>query len=286
MLYRARFKFTLPRLLNFLLLDRKNRCSLLKSINCRVFLEMNYGWASLRLILYLGLMLVCSACDEIKYGSVNDPFEGFNRRSHDFNLALDRNILRPVALNYAVYVPATIQTLISNAVENLSTPGDVANNLLQTDLENGVKGTVKFVINSSLGLGGIMRPAEAFGIQDEKTDFGETLHVWGVKEGPYLVLPFLGPSTGRDTFGTLADFSMDPIGRLLTVEGRTYSYGLKAADVLGARARLSKMFDSVLYKSIDSYEQTKLIYLQARRFELKGSQEDNYFDPYSEMFEE
>jgi len=254
--------------------------------NCRVFLEMIYGGASLRLILYLSMMLLCSACSGIQHSNSDDPFEGFNRKSHDFNQALDKNILRPVAMTYAVYVPANIQTFVSNAAENLSTPGDVANNLLQTDLENGVKNTVKFVLNFSLGLGGIMQPAEALGIKGEKTDFGETLHIWGAKEGPYLVLPFLGPSTARDTFGTLGDFRMDPMGRVLTAEGRAYSYGLKAADLLGTRSRLSNMFDSVLYESVDSYEQTKLIYLQARRFQLNGSQEEDYFDPYIEISEE
>jgi phospholipid-binding lipoprotein MlaA len=247
---------------------------------------MNYFGFSFRLILCLSLMPLLSACSSFQYGKVNDLFEGFNRKSDSFNQTLDKNLIRPLAMTYAAYVHEDIQILVANVADNLSTPGEVANNLLQGDLESGVKNTVKFVVNSTIGLGGIMQPAEALNIGGQEADFGQTIHVWGAKEGPYIVLPFLGPSTGRDTFGKLGDLAIDPMGRMLTVHGRALTYGVKVADVLGSRARFAAMFDSVLYDSADSYEQTKLIYLQARGFELNGAQENDYFDPYDEIFEE
>ena len=256
------------------------------SVKFRVFLEMIYGWGSFRLILCLSLFLPVTACSSLQQGENDDPFEGFNRKAHVFNQTLDKNLLRPLAMTYARNMPERLQFVISNVAENLSTPGDVVNNLLQADLESGFKNIVKFSLNSTLGLGGSVRLAEALNIQGKAGDFGQTLNAWGAQEGPYVVLPFLGPSTGRDTFGTLGDLTIDPMGSVLNAEALAFTYGVKVADVLGNRAQFAEMFDSVLYGSADSYEQAKLIYLQARRFELNGSQEKDYFDPYDEIFEE
>lgn len=286
LLYRYRYETTLPRLYNFLLCLYKFEYTLKVFLKYRISLKMNYCGILFRLILCLNLMPLLSACSSFQYGKADDPFEGFNRKSDLFNQTLDKNLIRPLAMIYAAYVDEDIQILVANVADNLSTPGDIANNFLQGDLESGVKNTFKFAVNSTIGLGGTTQPAEALDIVGKEADFGQTLHVWGAKEGPYLVLPFLGPSTGRDTFGRLGDLTIDPMGRVLTVQGRAFTYGVKVADVLGSRARFAVMFDSVLYDSADSYEQTKLIYLQARGFELNGAQEDNYFDPYDEIFEE
>ena len=215
----------------------------------------------------------------------NDPFEAVNRKVHHFNLALDRNIVRPVALTYVSIVKPDIQSALSNVADNLSTPDDVANNILQGDLESGVKNSLKFIINTTFGLAGLAKPAEKFGIIGEAGDFGQTLHVWGVPEGPFVVLPVFGPSTGRDTLGVLGDLSLDPLGPLMSEQAQLYSYGIHVADVLSKRGNYSTSLDSILYDSADSYKQMKLIYLQARRFELDGTLEDDYFDPYEEIFE-
>jgi phospholipid-binding lipoprotein MlaA len=153
-------------------------------------------------------------------------------------------------------------------------------------LESAVKNSLKFVINSTIGLGGVAKPAEQFGINGKGGDFGQTLHVWGVPEGPFIVIPAFGPSTGRDAVGILGDLSLDPVGPLMSEQARVFSFGIRAADVLGKRGNYSTSLDSILYGSADSYEQMKLIYLQARRFELDGTQEDDYFDPYEEIFNE
>ena len=230
---------------------------------------------------FLGL----SGCSAPIDNDANDPFEAVNRQVHRFNLALDRNIVRPVALTYVSIVDPDIQNVVSNVSDNLSTPGDVANNILQGDLESGIKNSLKFIVNSTFGLAGLAKPAQKFGIIGEAGDFGQTLHVWGVPEGPFVVLPVFGPSTGRDTLGVLGDLSLDPLGPLMSEQAQLYSYGIHVADVLSKRGNYSTSLDSILYDSADSYEQMKLIYLQARRFELDGTLEEDYFDPYEENFE-
>ena len=216
----------------------------------------------------------------------NDPFETANRTVHRFNLALDRNIIRPAALTYVSVVDPDIQNVVANVSDNLSTPGDVANNILQGDLESAVRNSLKFIVNSTFGLGGLAKPSEQFGINGETGDFGQTLHVWRVPEGPFVVLPAFGPSTSRDALGVVGDLSLDPLGPLMSEQAKLYSYGIRAADVLGKRGNYSTSLDSILYDSADSYEQMKLIYLQARRFELDGTQDDDYFDPYEELFDD
>ena len=99
------------------------------------------------------------------------------------------------------------------------------------------------------------------------------------------MLPGFGPSTGRDALGVLGDLSLDPLGPVMSKQAKVYSYGIHAADVLSKRGNYSTSLDSILYDSADSYQQMKLIYLQARRFELDGMLEDDYFDPYEEIFE-
>ena len=233
----------------------------------------------------LAAFLGLAGCSAPIDNDANDPFEAVNRKVHRFNLALDRNIVRPMALTYVSIVNPDIQNAFSNVADNLSTPDDVANNILQGDLESGVKNSLKFIINTTFGLAGLAKPAERFGIIGEAGDFGQTLHVWGVSEGPFVVLPGYGPSTGRDALGVLGDLSLDPLGPMMSDQAQLYSYGIHAADVLSKRGNYSTSLDSILYDSADSYEQMKLIYLQARRFKLDGMLEDDYFDPYEETFE-
>ena len=227
-------------------------------------------------------LTACSVPD----GYEIDPFEKINRKVHRFNLTLDRNFVRPISLTYVAVVNEDIREAVSNVAENLSGPKDVVNNLLQGDIESAIKNTGKFAINLTLGLGGIGKPAERFGIGGEEADFGETLHLWGSNEGPFIVIPIFGPSTGRDAVGVLGDLALDPLGPSLTEEARIFSYGIRAADVMGKRGIYANSVDSILYDSADSYEHMKIIFLQARRFELDGTNPNDYFDPYDELFQD
>ena len=119
----------------------------------------------------------------------------------------------------------------------------------------------------------------------DKTDFGETLHVWGVEEGPYVELPFVGPSTSRDTLGMIVDLMIDPVSIFLPEPERYVGIASKMVAKVGDRARYSETVDSILYDSADSYAQARLLYLQNRRFELGQVGDDSSFeDPYEDSY--
>lgn len=214
-----------------------------------------------------------------------DPYESTNRAFHGFNRGLDRALLRPTAKTYGTLVPVPVRQGVSNFASNLDLPGDVVNGALQGNPERVVQNTFRFAINSTIGLAGLFDPATVLGLTHDKTDFGETLHVWGVGEGPYLEFPGLGPSTTRDAVGTAVDIAANPVSALLPAPEKYYATGAKVGSKLGDRDRYSETIDSVLYDSADSYSQTRLLYLQNRRFELgqeTSGGSDDFIDPYED----
>lgn len=211
--------------------------------------------------------------------SINDPYEEQNRATHEGAKRVDRAILRPAALAYTKAMPDGIEDNISNFADTLSVPGDVVNQVLQGDLNGATRNTVRFAINATLGFGGLADVASDLGLPEDETDFGETLHIWGVREGPYMVLPVLGPSTERDAVGAVVDFALDPVGSALSGKTKVYTRSAKVGAALTKRGRFTNTIDSVLYDSADSYTQTRLIYLQNRRFELGQTDPDAYIDP-------
>lgn len=241
----------------------------------------------MRAIFFLPFLMALAACAANPGGEVNDPFESVNRQVHAFNVGLDRHVVRPVTrLAKRDRTPDAADragpvTLVSNFGSNLSLPGKVLNHVLQGRPDPAVQNTARFLINSTLGLAGLLDPAGLrWSVPEIDTDFGETMHVWGVPEGAYVELPVLGPSTQRDAFGKVVDLVIDPMRQVL---GRdTYRIGLAARIVskAGERARFGSTVDQVLHDSADSYAQTRLLYLQHRRFELK--QEQEVIDPYAE----
>ena len=218
---------------------------------------------------------------------INDPYETENRATHAFNLAVDRNIVKPLSAGMGSG-GGPISEGIGNFADNLGTPRDVVNNLLQVRVGRATHNTLRFAINSVIGLGGIFDPATAMGVPEKKTDFGETLHVWGVDEGAYLELPLLGPSTQRDALGSVVDLALDPMNYVLPRPESYVGTLAKVVAKLGDRGRYSATVDSVLYESADSYIQSRLLYLQNRRYELgqtsgeSASFEDPYEDPYGQ----
>jgi phospholipid-binding lipoprotein MlaA len=218
---------------------------------------------------------------------INDPYETENRATHAFNVALDRNIIKPMSAGLGSG-GGPVSEGIGNFADNLGTPGDVVNNLLQVRVGQATHNTLRFAINSVIGLGGLFDPATAMGVTEKKTDFGETLHVWGVDEGAYVELPLLGPSTQRDALGSVVDLALDPMNYLLPRPESYVGTMAKLAAKLGDRGRYSATVDSILYDSADSYIQARLLYLQNRRYELgqtsgeSASFEDPYEDPYGQ----
>lgn len=214
---------------------------------------------------------------------INDPWEKENRSTHAFNLALDKNIVRPLARSTVRIVPAPITQGVANFASNLDMPGIVVNDVLQARLDKAAQNTLRFALNSTIGLGGLFDPATSLGATKKSTDFGETLAVWGVGEGKYIELPAFGPSTQRDAVGMAVDYVMDPLRLVVPKDKQWISTGAHLYTKLGDRGRYSDTVDSILYESADSYAQLRLLYLQKRRHDLGQTTDDSDFeDPYAE----
>lgn len=244
-----------------------------------------------RTALLLAAALALSACGPKPAPSgFTDPLEANNRQIHEFNRSVDSAILRPLSSGFGDGPPGPIRRGISNFAQNLDAPGAVVNNLLQARPHHAVENTLRFALNTTVGIGGLFDPATAIGLAGNPTDFGETLHVWGASEGNYVELPFLGPSTERDTVGRLVDLGLNPLRYILPSPEDNIVSVARVASSLGDRARYSETVDSVLYDSADSYAQARLLYLQNRRFELGQTSgeagDDAFVDPYEDIYGE
>jgi len=234
------------------------------------------------LIALIAIAAISACTPAPRVSTINDPGEAQNRRIHKLNKALDRSVLKPLSGAYDKVTHGPVSTGISNFASNLSLPGMVANDLLQLKLPDAFVNTARFTMNTTFGLGGLFDVASQNGLAEHSTDFGETLHVWGVPEGAYVELPVLGPSTERDTLGTIVDFAMDPLKGVLTGPRKLLPPAAHVLKTLGDREMYASTIDSVLYKSEDSYAQTRLLYLQSRRHKLYGTISDAQLeDPYA-----
>ncbi|MEO0503858.1 MAG: VacJ family lipoprotein [Pseudomonadota bacterium] len=236
----------------------------------------------LALVLLTGL----AACGGGTPGAVSedgifDPYETQNRKVHAFNRGLDRALVRPAAIGYSSVLPDEIEDSIGHFASNLGEPSVAINSLLQGDLRGAGLSTVRFLTNSTLGIFGLADVAAEFNLPEHDTDFGETLHVWGVGEGAYLELPVLGPSTARDTTGMVVDLFTNPLSYAIDEPERYYGTATGVASGLSTRGRFTETVDSILYESADSYAQARLIYLQNRRFELGADDPGTDIDPFA-----
>lgn len=229
---------------------------------------------------------VVAGCTAPPAEGINDPRESQNREVHKFNVAVDKQVLRPVSHAYGDTVPRPVRTGVSNFAENLDMPRMIINNILQLRLANAVENSSRFLLNTTVGVGGIFDPADSIGLFAKDTDFGETLHVWGLPEGSYVELPLLGPSTSRDTVGKVVDVVLNPT-RALPQEIRQADNIAGTADVANDRYTFTNVIDPVLYESADSYAQARLLYLENRRYKLaRGAGEPEYQDLYEELYED
>ncbi len=202
---------------------------------------------------------------------------------HKFNKTLDRNLLKPVSGAYGTITRGPVADGIDNFASNLSLLGMIVNDFLQFEIGDAFSNTIRFAFNSTVGIGGFVDVAGRNGIYEQKTDFGETLHRWGVGEGKYIELPLFGASTERDTAGLIVDFVLDPLNYILPASDRYIGTGAYVLNKVGDRDRYSDLIESVLYESEDSYAQSRLLYLQSRRRSLRGEvDEDDLEDPYAE----
>lgn len=195
----------------------------------------------------------------------DDPLQGFNRGVYKFNDTLDRAAVKPVARGYQKITPQWFRTGISNFFSNLSEPWTMVNDLLQGKPRMMAQDTSRFVLNTIVGLGGFIDVAQKLELARHDEDFGQTLAVWGVPSGPYLMLPFFGPSTVRDGFGRIPDYYSAPQRNLdLPWETRT---GLTTLDVIQSRERLLRVEDT-LNQAYDKYGVVRDAWLQRREYQI------------------
>jgi phospholipid-binding lipoprotein MlaA len=219
---------------------------------------------------------------------VQDKYEAQNRLVHQANTDIDRMLLKPASNAYGGGLPEPVRQGIGHFAGNVDLPRSVVNNVLQGRFPNAVHNTLRFVVNTTVGLGGLFDPATGIGLEARDTDFGETLHVWGVGEGNYVELPFLGPSTERDTVGTGVDLFLNPLSYILPSPEKYSTTVANGLSKVGDRYTYGSTVDSVLYDSADSYAQARILYLEYRRFQLRkagrggAGAEDDYFDPYAD----
>lgn len=209
-----------------------------------------------------------------------DPWERFNRASFAFNDRLDRAIAKPAAKAYKKVTPRFVRTGLSNALSNINTPSTIVNDLFQGKFAQAGRDTGRFLLNSTLGLGGLFDPASAAGFDQNDEDFGQTLGAWGVKSGPYLMIPILGPSTVRDAFGRFPDQFTYPPNYLEDARTR---YAIRAVEFLDLRVELLAL-DEQLGRSFDRYAFVRNAWLQRREFKVKdGNVEDTDLDSGEEF---
>lgn len=204
---------------------------------------------------------------------VNDPFEEINRKTYAFNEKLDEILVKPIAETYSK-APPKIKNGVTNFFNNLEEVDTFINQLLQGKPKKSLNDLTRFIINTTIGIGGFIDVASKIGLQRHEEDFGQTLAVWGVGEGPYIMLPFLGPSTLRDTFSR-------PVSSFLSVSFHMteadVNIALKSIDALETRERLLDV-ESLL--SGDKYSFVKDAYIQSIMYEVKDgiNVDDSFVD--------
>jgi phospholipid-binding lipoprotein MlaA len=201
-----------------------------------------------------------------------DPWEGFNRSMFSFNETLDRYAVKPLAQGYRYVTPDIAEKGVSNFFDNISDIGNLFNNLLQFKFEAAGKTFARLTFNTTIGLGGLIDVASPMGIEAYEEDFGQTLGYWGAGSGPYLVLPFFGPSTLRDGLALPVDWVVDPVSEVDHVPTRNSLSGLRLVDT---RSRLLKAEQII---SGDKYGFIRDAYLQRREYQINDGTVDVNYD--------
>lgn len=203
-----------------------------------------------------------------------DPWESFNRSIFTFNEVLDSNVARPVARGYQRVTPQPVDDGITNFFGNLGEPGNILNSLLQGKGESALISTGRFLFNSTFGVLGLVDVASYMELPEQDEDFGQTFGYWGVDSGPFLMLPFLGPSTVRDSAGMSVDYFVPDLMDEVETPDRYYLYGLYGVDL---RASLLRYEDAI---TGDRYTFMRNAYLQRRQYLINDGQVEE--DPFAQ----
>src|SRR3984893_2095644 len=233
-------------------------------------------------VVVVALLLCCGGCAATTpttsttaddADTEHDPAEPVNRAIFKVNVAADHAVMRPVAQAYVDHVPEGVQKGIHNVVQNLKEPAVAVNDALQGNVNQAWQSVQRLAVNSTVGVAGIFDVASQLGLPPHKADFGETLAVWGVGEGPFVELPLLGPSNARDTVGTAVDMALNP---LTFVGGAPATYAGVAtgsANVVDTRSQHLHDLDELERNSLDYYATLRSVYRQHRDAEISAAKE-------------
>ena len=233
--------------------------------------------------LVLSTLILMTGCATVETPTEGDPYESFNRSMYDFNKSIDTAVLKPLAEGYDAVTPDPVKTGVSNFFANLDELPTAANQFLQGKLGDGFSDIGRFVINTTIGLGGLFDVATSMGLEAHDEDFGQTLGAWGLKPGPYIVLPILGPTTFRDTVARPADNAIDPLQEAFDhIPSRNSMYFLSLVDL---RYRLLPL-DAQLEDAVDEYSFVRDAFLMRREFLVYDGDPPEDDDFYDECLEE
>ncbi len=229
-------------------------------------------WRALALFAGLFFAAACASAPDpsdpeavAEFLQVNDPLEPTNRGVFEVNRALDNAILKPTATVYKAAAPDFVRSRVSNILSNLRSPVIFTNDLLQGEFRRAVTTFLRFFINTTIGVGGMNDMATALEIEGHDEDFGQTLAVWGVGEGPFVMLPLFGPSNPRDTAGLVVDFFIDPLRWWASNTDRDYVPLARAGvDAVDIRSRNLEILDDLEKSSLDFYAAIRSLYRQRR----------------------
>ena len=215
----------------------------------------------------VALVLALTGCATAR--NSQDPLEGFNRSMFTFNDAVDKAALKPAAKAYQSILPSFVQIGIGNFFGNLGDVWTAVNNLLQGKGADGMTDVMRVAVNSTLGLGGVLDIASEAGMRKHREDFGQTLATWGVKPGPYVVLPLLGPSTIRDSVALPLDYTGDPWSYVYPVRWRNTGSVVRIVDQRAAVLDASNLIEEA---ALDRYEFVRDAYLQRRESRVRDGE--------------
>lgn len=211
---------------------------------------------------------------------VSDPFEDVNRAMFVVNDVLDQGVMEPVARGYRAVTPEFARTGVRNFLRNLRSPINIGNQLLQGDIDGTFRDVYRLGVNSTFGIVGLIDVAAITGHEYEYEDFGQTLAVWGVGHGPYMVLPLFGPSSMRDAFGMAVDSFADPVRIYLdNKDEEAWYYARVAARAISERAELIDVIEDLRENSIDFYATIRSAYIQRRNSLVLDENPDDSIGP-------
>lgn len=210
--------------------------------------------------------------------SSTQPLEDYNRAMYNTNRAIDKYTLKPITKAYQAITPDVIERRVNSFFDNLGEIGTMVNSLLQGKFHNAAVSSSRLVWNTTLGLGGLFDVATFMGLEAQEEDFGQTLQVWGLPAGPYVVLPLLGPSTITDTVGLLGDWSIDPVNLYDDWSDHSVHEGLIGLRLIDQRAELIQAEALLETGTTDEYLFVKSAYLQRRAALVRDGEVNNDLD--------